>query len=91
MKLKVTDKEVISYRLEIEGEKDGQTFYATIWYDPHDGYEVTFADSMGRHVETPQWAKDLEEDSETCHSLGYWLEDQLEGRFSWTNREVANA
>lgn len=90
MKVKVTDKEVLSYRLDIEIERDGETYQASIYYDTYDGYEVTFIDALGRRTTQPKWATDLEESGELFHSLGYWLEDQLEGRFSWTDRGVAN-
>jgi hypothetical protein len=91
MKVKVTDKEVLSYRLDIEIEREGETYQASIYYEPHDGYEVVFFDSMGKRTAQPQWATDLEESGELFHSLGYWLEDQLSGRFSWTEREEVNA
>jgi hypothetical protein len=44
---------------------------------------------MGKSIPKPQWAKDLEESEEFYH-LGYWLEDQFEGRFTWTEEETAN-
>lgn len=86
MKIKVKEKEINSYRLGVEIEREGQTYRASIYYDPHDGYDVTFLDPKGEVVEDPQWAQEINE-KDLTYSLGYYLEDQTGGFFLWQEGE----
>ena len=90
MKVRITDKEIHSYSLDVEVEVEGKRDRVKIYYDPQDGYELLFFDSMGRVGERPQWAIDYEQESDSWHSLGYWLEEQASGRWVWTDKEEVN-
>ena len=89
MKVRITDKEIYGYSLELEVEIEGKSERVKIYYDPQDGYEVLFFDRMGKTTNKPQWAIDYEENN--YDPLGYWLEDQVSGRWVWTDKEEVNA
>jgi hypothetical protein len=88
MKVQLTDKEISSYHLTVAIERDGEIYGAVISYDPYDGYEVTFTDSQGSPIATPNWVDEIDDET---GSLGFYLEEMLNGRFEWTQEETANA
>lgn len=86
MKVELTDKEIHSYTLSLEIEREGETYRADVYYDTHDGYEVYFLGSKGERIPTPEWVIELEE--ELTEPLGYWLECQIDGFFTWGKVEA---
>jgi len=90
MKVTITDREIHSYSLDVMVEVEGRKDRVKIYYDPQDGYELLFFDSTGRIGSKPQWAIDYEENSSSWDSLGYWLEEQANGRWVWTDKEESN-
>jgi hypothetical protein len=90
VKVIATDSEIHSYKIDTEIHREGEVYFATIYYDPHDGYEVMFRDPKGQSIATPEWVIEAQERDDS-HSVGYWLEDQIQGRYQWINKEEANA
>ena len=88
MKVQLTDKEIHSFTLSTVIEKDGEVYRAEIFYEPHDGYEVYFLDKNGERILDPEWVAGFVE--ELDEPLGYWLECQIDGFFTW-GKEEANA
>lgn len=86
MKVEVTSKDIETYNLKVEIEVEGEVYRATIRFDIYDGYSVRFWDSTGKTIDYPAWATQLEE--ELTEPLGYWLECQIEGFFTWGKVEV---
>lgn len=87
MKVELTEKEIETYHLKTEIEVEGEIYRATIRFDIYDGYSVRFWDLMGRTIDYPGWATKLEE--ELTEPLGYWLECQIEGFFTWGKVETS--
>ena len=85
MKVRLIEKEIKSYELEVEVEREGEKHRVSISYDPFDGYEVFFMNERGDLLPHPDWANELDEEE---GSLGYYLEEQLNGRFIWQAEEV---
>ncbi len=54
---------------------DGQEIRVIVHWDYHDGFDVQWLDLEGRWIDSPAWAKKIEEDGEM--SIGYFL-DSLE-------------
>lgn len=84
MKVRITDKEIHAYSLELEVEIEGKSERVKIYYDPQDGYEVLFFNRMGEITNKPQWAIDYEKNK---YDLAYWLEEQASGHWIWTDKE----
>ncbi len=84
MKVQLIEKEIKSYELEVEVEREGEKHRVSISYNPYDGYEVAVLDERGNYLPQPDWAQELDEQE---GSLGYYLEEQLNGRFYWAKDE----
>jgi hypothetical protein len=89
MKVTLKDNEIYHYVLSVRIEVEGEEYIADLAYGNYDGYEVTFLDNNGRKIGYPQWAIDYIEDNLQGDSLGYWLEAQIGGFFTWESKKVA--
>jgi len=88
MKVEITEKEIHSYTLSVNIEREGEVYRAEVFYEPHDGYEVYFLGKNGERILDPEWVAGFVE--ELDEPLGYWLECQIDGFFTW-GKEEANA
>lgn len=86
MKVELTEKEIHSYTLTLEIEREGKTYRANVYYDTLEGYEVCFLDNYGKRIPDPEWVAEFEE--ELTEPLGYWLECQVDGFFTWGKVEA---
>jgi len=76
VKVREIEKEIHSYTLSLEIEREGEVYRAEVFYEPHDGHDVYFLGSKGERIPNPEWVAELEED--LTEPLGYWLEEALE-------------
>ena len=76
MKASLLSKELRDYVIEANIEREGETYRVVINYDIYDGYEVTFTDYLGKRIDMPEWAKQMQEDSDD--HLGYQLEELVQ-------------
>ena len=72
MKAKLIENEITQYRKSIEIEVDGVTYYAKIYYDSHDGYDLQFHTKDGVNIPYPDWA-------EYYDNANRWLTGDLDG------------
>jgi hypothetical protein len=89
MKVTLKDNEIYHYVLSVRVEVEGKQYNADLAYGTYDGYEVTFLDDNGVKIGYPQWAIDYENNSDSgSDSLGYWIESQIGGFFTWESKKV---
>jgi hypothetical protein len=92
MKVTLKGNEINSYVLNVKVEVEGKEYIADLSYSFYDGYEVDFLNDNGQKIGYPQWALDYIDDNLQGDSLGYWLEAQIGGFYTWENTKVvANA
>ena len=60
MKAKLISNEIDQYTKSIEIEVDGETYYANIYYDSQDGYELQFQTKDGVNIPYPDWAENYD-------------------------------
>ena len=72
MKVIKYDLEVHCYSQTLFIEKEGEIYTVNLSYDEQDGYNLRWRNSAGVRIDTPKWAKELEEES--GDPLGYLLE-----------------
>ena len=75
MKVKLFEKIIYEYSLDVDIEREGEKVRAVIKYNQYDGYDVHFTDPTGHPIDKPEWADKMEEDNED--PLGYQLEELL--------------
>jgi hypothetical protein len=76
MKVRQLEKEIHSYTLTLEIEREGKSYRVDVYYDNYDGYDVYFLGDRGERISNPDWVAELEE--ELTEPLGFWLEERIE-------------
>ena len=76
MKVTCKDKEITGYVKSLVIEREGETYYAELEYDQHNGYEISFTDTKGDGIDTPDWFDDY--DSDAIYNL-----DELSGNWEY--------
>ena len=78
LKISGTSKVEKSYEKQITFTRGEETYYATLYWESNEGFDLTFINADGKPVTTPEWAVDWEEESELYYeeSLSFIL-DQL--------------
>ena len=78
LKISGTSKVEKSYEKQITFTRGEETYYATLYWESNEGFDLTFKNADNETVTTPEWAVDWEEESELHHeeSLTFIL-DQL--------------
>jgi hypothetical protein len=67
-----------SYEKQITFTRGEETYYATLYWESNEGFDLTFKNADNETVTTPEWAVDWDEESELHNedSLAFIL-DQL--------------
>ena len=78
LKISGVSKEERSYEKQITFTRGGSTYYARLYWESGEGFDLTFTNTEGESITTPKWAVDWEEESELHYeeSLSFIL-DQL--------------
>jgi len=78
LKISGVSKEERSYEKQITFTRGGSTYYARLYWESGEGFDLTFTNAEGESITTPKWAVDWEEESELHYeeSLSFIL-DQL--------------
>ena len=71
--IKSTIKEITGWTKRIRLEREGETYIATLFWNIHDGYDITFENKSNS---TPQWALDLLNPNDGDENL-YEILDEL--------------
>lgn len=64
IKISGTTKEEKSYEKHITFTRGEYTYYATLYWESNDGYDLTFVNADGERIDTPEWAVNWEDESE---------------------------
>ena len=77
LKVSSTSKVEKSYEKQITFTRGEETYYATLYWESNEGYELVFVNSYGNAIDTPEWAVDWEEESNEFHedSLAFILDE----------------
>jgi hypothetical protein len=73
LKISGVSKVEKSYEKQITFTRGEETYYAALYWESNDGFELVFVNSRGEGVDTPEWAINWEE--EEIESLEFTLDD----------------
>jgi|LauGreDrversion4_1035100.scaffolds.fasta_scaffold657130_2 hypothetical protein len=79
LKISGVSKEERSYEKQITFTRGGSTYYARLYWESGEGFDLTFTNAEGESITTPKWAVDWEEEEQDLtyeESLAFTL-DQL--------------
>jgi hypothetical protein len=79
LKISSASKEERSYEKQITFTKGEETYYAILYWESGEGFDLTFINADGKKIDSPQWAIDWEEEEQDLmyeESLAFTL-DQL--------------
>ena len=79
LKISGVSKEERSYEKQIAFTLGGSTYYARLYWESGEGFDLTFTNAEGESITTPKWAVDWEEEEQDLtyeESLAFTL-DQL--------------
>jgi len=79
LKISGTSKVEKSYEKQITFTRGGSTYYARLYWESGEGFDLTFTNAEGESITTPKWAVDWEEEEQDLtyeESLAFTL-DQL--------------
>ena len=60
MKVNLVIKTVFSWVKHLKIEVEGVTYNARLYWDTHDGFDLSFYDSEGKPIVWPKWAEDYD-------------------------------
>lgn len=78
MKVSAYNLEVHCYSQSLSIEREGETYSVKLSFDEGDGYTLRWKNSAGVKIDTPEWAKKLEDES--GDALGLILEEKANVR-----------
>jgi len=73
LKISGVSKEERSYEKQITFTRGGSTYYARLYWESGEGFDLTFTNAEGESITTPKWAVDWE-DNNDGESLAYVLD-----------------
>jgi hypothetical protein len=73
LKISGVSKVEKSYEKQITFTRGEETYYATLYWESNDGFELAFVNADGKGIDTPEWAINWEE--EEIESLEFTLDD----------------
>jgi hypothetical protein len=79
LKISYVSKEERSYEKQIIFTRGDYTYYARLYWESGEGFDITFTNADGKGITTPKWALDWEEKEQDLmyeESLAFTL-DQL--------------
>jgi hypothetical protein len=68
MKVELVIKQTFSWVKHLKIEVEGVTYNARLYWDTHEGFDLSFYDSEGKPIVWPKWAEDYDNAMRDLHS-----------------------